>query len=408
MEKTFCLTLMLLVPAVAHAAPRTQPNGFDVYLRAATSIRTAKPPVDPVNDSEVVTDPKIKAERYSLARKEAWLKQNAAGFALFKQAQKLPVHHPGPEAKGGFLAVFPAYSKLRQLARNKTIEANAHELGGDWNGAVQSRLDIVQMGTDIGQGGPLIASLVAVAIQAIGRNNVWDQSEHLNASEARAAAMRLEELYGRRLRFSRVLQDEKAWGLQQMDDIVRRPNWRDPQHWSDLSLAGRVDLLTVSPATLKKRYNDRMDRQIRLARLPYSVPRRPVPSRRGTLDALFTSWERGGINFARNDTGNAVWMTVLALRAYKLERGSYPAALSALVPGYLHRVPLDPFSGVAPLHYKRSGHTYVLWSIGPDGVDNGGRPIQWSTPRTTPPGEKPPLPFMLLDSKGDYVAGKNR
>lgn len=45
---------------------------------------------------------------------------------------------------------------------------------------------------------------------------------------------------------------------------------------------------------------------------------------------------------------------------------------------------------------------------GPDGVDNGGLAVQWDKPKapffTIPPG----FPFLTPDSKGDFVAGKNR
>ena len=100
-----------------------------------------------------------------------------------------------------------------------------------------------------------------------------------------------------------------------------------------------------------------------------------------------------------------MWLTALALRAYKLEHNVYPTKLQELVPNYLKQVPADPFGGEA-LRYKRAGNSYVLWSIGPDGIDDGGTPIQSSQGPIA--GQAPRLPQIGLDSKGDYVAGKNR
>ncbi len=58
----------------------------------------------------------------------------------------------------------------------------------------------------------------------------------------------------------------------------------------------------------------------------------------------------------------------LALCAYKRNHGQYPETLTALVPSYLNEVPIDAFSG-AEMHYVRKDPAYILYSTGPDGVD---------------------------------------
>ena len=45
--------------------------------------------------------------------------------------------------------------------------------------------------------------------------------------------------------------------------------------------------------------------------------------------------------------------------------------LSDLVPTFLEEVPTDPFDGI-PLRYKQLIKGYLLYSIGEDGVDDGG------------------------------------
>ena len=49
----------------------------------------------------------------------------------------------------------------------------------------------------------------------------------------------------------------------------------------------------------------------------------------------------------------------VALRRYRLDRGSYPDELSALVPAYLARLPIDPVTGRPPV-YARSGAGFTL------------------------------------------------
>lgn len=60
-----------------------------------------------------------------------------------------------------------------------------------------------------------------------------------------------------------------------------------------------------------------------------------------------------------------------ALAAYHADRGSYPAKLAELTPKYVPAVPKDIFNE-ADLHYRRADKGYLLYSVGENGVDDGG------------------------------------
>lgn len=63
-----------------------------------------------------------------------------------------------------------------------------------------------------------------------------------------------------------------------------------------------------------------------------------------------------------------------ALRAYESAEGAAPRKLSELVPRLLAEVPSDPFNGFKPLRYVRRGKSsWLLYSLGPDRKDDGGR-----------------------------------
>ncbi|HVA50725.1 MAG TPA: hypothetical protein VNH11_30550 [Pirellulales bacterium] len=64
----------------------------------------------------------------------------------------------------------------------------------------------------------------------------------------------------------------------------------------------------------------------------------------------------------------------VALRRYRLHNGRYPATLHELAPQYLDAAPVDPFNG-QELIYRRHDEGYRLYSVGPDGKDNGGAPM---------------------------------
>ena len=78
--------------------------------------------------------------------------------------------------------------------------------------------------------------------------------------------------------------------------------------------------------------------------------------------------------------------------------------MAELTPKYLPAPALDPFSLGKPLLYRRNGSGYVLYSIGPDGKDDGGRPIDSKTPGSSNPNERY---FIKPESVGDVVAGTN-
>jgi hypothetical protein len=65
--------------------------------------------------------------------------------------------------------------------------------------------------------------------------------------------------------------------------------------------------------------------------------------------------------------------TALAVERYRLARKEFPEMLVQLVPAYMAAVPPDPFDG-APLRYKRTDRGFVVYSVGEDGRDDGGRP----------------------------------
>jgi len=65
-------------------------------------------------------------------------------------------------------------------------------------------------------------------------------------------------------------------------------------------------------------------------------------------------------------------LTMLALCAYHQHHGTYPPSLDALVPEFIPRPPVDHAVG-SPLVYRRTGNgRYLLYSLGLNGVDDGG------------------------------------
>lgn len=67
-------------------------------------------------------------------------------------------------------------------------------------------------------------------------------------------------------------------------------------------------------------------------------------------------------------------VTAMALRRYQLKHGNYPPTLNSLTPEFISAVPLDAVDG-KPLRYRPNADgTFLLYSVGENGKDNGGDP----------------------------------
>lgn len=98
-------------------------------------------------------------------------------------------------------------------------------------------------------------------------------------------------------------------------------------------------------------------------------------------DFALPNYSRALATAARNENFRAMAVTSIALKRHSLRHGNHPGQLTALVPDYLAEVPLDWLSG-RPLRYRLNADgTYLLYSVGMDGVDDDGVPTasMWSS-----------------------------
>ncbi|HLZ53437.1 MAG TPA: hypothetical protein VKS19_03065 [Verrucomicrobiae bacterium] len=76
----------------------------------------------------------------------------------------------------------------------------------------------------------------------------------------------------------------------------------------------------------------------------------------------------------RVEAAKQIVMTVIALKRYRLKYGNYPPNLNSLVPEFVPAIPLDPVDG-QPLRYRPNADgTFLLYSVGENGKDDGGNP----------------------------------
>jgi hypothetical protein len=84
-----------------------------------------------------------------------------------------------------------------------------------------------------------------------------------------------------------------------------------------------------------------------------------------------------------------------ALERYHVAHNQYPDELSALAPQFMSALPNDPIKG-GQFKYRRTGDAFLLYSIGWNMTDDGGRTVM--TTRKVPHGDA---------AQGDWVWGSS-
>ncbi len=385
------------------APPR--PNAFDTYQKAIQSVKRTTEVADALFDAQgKPRNPVAWSKRAEL------LAANADASRLAKVALTQTYYQPPIRS---FEAQFPYLKQYRNLARLAALDGANRFAEGDSTGGAAACLDGIAMGQQIAGGGALIPRLVSVACQAVARRPLWQNLNRLNASDAHASAHRLEDLAARRIPFKDTLVEEKytlqgslgqVWSGKPRSVAGPSPSAED-QGWSNPP----VPFLFYTIWSKREAYDNitgYMDALIAQSDKPYAE-RKPIKiPRDGLSRILLPVYATAAFRQTANeDTQTALLAVALALRAYRAENGALLTALPDVVEaGALIHIPADPFApSPAPLRYRRtSANAYVLYSVGPDGVDDGGKAI--NNPAATTANKR-----LLVepDSKGDIVAGVN-
>ena len=244
----------------------------------------------------------------------------------------------------------------RDDARSLKTDSEASLKAGDYASAMEERLKMLNFDK------PKISNLGAMsfyATQSLALDDIGRIASRLDAPAARRYADELEKRDAKLFDYSQVLTDQKAGELKQLDDLAKDPG--------DLSkVAQELGFTAPEKAALQSLTFPEIrgniaafyDRAIADAKLPYS-PARARPT--GALDPYTknyaTAYAADRFAWARAKTQRALTVAALRARADRLENKAATAPL-----------PLDPF-GTGPLQSKGN----VVYSVGPDALDDGGR-----------------------------------
>jgi hypothetical protein len=281
----------------------------------------------------------------------------------------------------------------RRLARLLQLDIALRAEEGDADGALESCRAIVNTGRSIGDEPFVVSQLVRISLDGAGILGIQRalaqgepseaalaETEALLADEARGPIM-LFGLRGERAGFSDMMEKLKTGELS-FDELADSPGGRSSKDSGmDLHQSG---IFFASNHAIGLEF---LNRYVTIAGLPpeeqpallgrieaeVQPPRNILGALPGTIAYSFLipiNVSCGADVRARSELDCALVM--LASERYRRSRGRWPESADALVPAFLDRIPTDPYGG-GPIRLGRVEDGLVVYSVGPDREDDGGR-----------------------------------
>jgi len=296
------------------ALPR--PNGYDDFKRAGAMIVGSKP--GPSRDEWKASEAELRA--FVMANQKAL----AIGRAGLTKKCQVPLSAARGTLDQQIADHIQWSSNIRKFARLLVCEARLAGIEGRRDDALRAELELIRLGPEAGRGGMLIDCMVGQAITGLGLALLRDNRAELTTAESRFVIRSLEASVESREPIATVIARERKFG-------------KSAGVWQVRALA-----------TLTSAFESQ-------------------------LTPAFNLFE-----FSENRTlaESQLLIADLGLQIYRQEHEGAPDSLEELVPNLLARVPFDPFQAdERPLIYRRETTGTSLYSVGPDGRDDGGKPI---------------------------------
>jgi hypothetical protein len=243
---------------------------------------------------------------------------NAESLRLLRLGLTRQCAFPADSAMMNDAGMLSDLAAMKQLAQLLAAEGRLRELDNHLADAAQSYLDAIRLGKEMSRGGFFINRLVGIAIEALGSTALGKLMPKLNPQEARPVIAELEKIDSAGVTWEEVRLNENRFSRYQLRKEINPITW-------------------VMALWHRRQRIENVERK----------HKRVIAHER-------------------------LLMAELAVRCYQSEQGRLPPSLEQLVPKYLQQVPLDPFSG-RPIIYHPQGTNWLLYSVGEDGVDDGGQ-----------------------------------
>lgn len=293
----------------------------------------------------------------------------------------------------GFNLELPHLAQMRDFARLLSGDAIVKALNGHYEETVADLVAGMKLADAVSEEPILISQLVGIAMDGIvcaTYPRIFEGGE-LPQDLARELVRQAAQSQGREA-FADSFLGEQYMGLDVFAQL-QESDWLTGIDVlggnSGFPSSGLPALLYTSPLARPWRYMDEqayaetMGSFADATRLPYYEARplleqladdiEDLPRTRLLSRTLLPALARSALAQARREATLDMLQIGIMLEQQFAQRGEYPAMLDAIAGDLGGTVPVDPFSG-EPYHYEVQGGTFVLYSVGMNLTDDGGRP----------------------------------
>jgi len=348
---------------------------------------------------------------YPLARKLQFLKTNQMVLQLMKQGAEYSYLQP-PERDGK--DVMPSI-QFGALALLLTVQAHTRAHAGNWDEAADSILNVLRFSYQMQRGTSLRGALRGNATRMRGEKELRYLLPHLSREKTKFVTQKIESWQANRVLPAQVFTEEKRAMQAVILQLIRSRDFRpiyvgygcigdctvSPEQYEDdlnkLPALLKMRLAWMEKPHLLTEYSRCIDWHIAQVKLPFPQRAQSAPfpeSDDGVQQIIYPEFNRTLKSFAIQETNTALTLTLLALHSYKLEHKKYPQKLSALVPEYLSRVPLDPCSNGQELRYRIVPVRYIVAPKSPK-VSIKAATVKEAAPSDSPQYRYGQMPFTL-------------
>jgi hypothetical protein len=327
------------------------------------------------------------------AQLHAFLEQQAGALALLREAGKKPAcYFDRDYGRPSISMPLPELQDLRTVARLLALDARVKAADHDLRGALGDCRALLSMSEYVASDPLLIAMLVSAAIQDMAAETLeavlnssspiaedlagFDVGDTLSYQRVFLRTLRMEEAFGQRVFYDVATGRLSLGELQAVQAVGQQPG---PALTAAFAPVYRLFFLGEDLES----HRGIVARWQQLAALPYYQSKPSWDGWEAAMKAQPTglvTWDlvpavsRCAETAARADAQHDVLRLAVAVCRFRASHNRFPSNPSELVPDFIAAVPQDPFDG-KPLRMKKAEGKLVVYSIGPDAIDNGGAPF---------------------------------
>lgn len=365
-----------VLPADDDAAPLYR-QAFGL-LEAEKDLGDEKSPLEPATVANVGTE-----------EVAAILARHAATLDLLRRATAKPgCRFDRDWSRISYGTRLPEISSLRQAARLLTLAARRAAADGDVATAIADVIRVHRLAGHVAAEPILISGLVEIAIDTMALETL---AQILPAATAKDAAALADPALTDFVRSSPSLQrhllGEEAFGLGAfadlaegkvgLDDLSMRPY---PAGISFLYRCFFVPAELAAYQAAMRRFQELAQRAAEpgkrypeISRAAEAVEQETAAGRGGYFASLLVPALSGVFKTqAKSQARHRATEVLLAATRARLEAAAPPESAESLVPAWLLAMPADPFRAEGPLTVKTGADGWLVYSVGPDGEDDGG------------------------------------